>query len=95
MIIDKGKTASIRKAFGTALAKAGETNQNVVVLDADLACSTQTKIFQDKFPERFFDVVLLRKRQKATGRNNLARLNKAGAVMQRRVVPENRDEQGG
>ena len=55
MKIDKTNTKSIRKAFGEALARAGEQNKNIVVLDADLACSTQTKIFADKFPERFFD----------------------------------------
>ena len=55
MNIDTLKTASIRKAFGTTLAKLGEENEKIVVLDADLACSTQTKIFQEKFPNRFFD----------------------------------------
>ena len=46
---------SIRNVFGETLAKLGETNKNIVVLDADLACSTQTQIFGKKFPERFFD----------------------------------------
>ena len=46
---------SIRSAFGKALQDVGRENPNVVVLDADLACSTQTKLFADKFPERFFD----------------------------------------
>ena len=55
MQIDKGKTSSIRKAFGKTLTHAGELNKNLVVLDADLACSTQTKIFQEQYPERFFD----------------------------------------
>lgn len=55
MIIDKTKKSSIRKAFGKTLAQLGEYDNNIVVLDADLACSTQTKMFQDKFPERFFD----------------------------------------
>ena len=32
-----------------------EGNDKVVVLDADLASSTQTKMFGDKFPDRFFD----------------------------------------
>lgn len=55
MKIDKNKTKSIRKAFGNALAEIGEINEKIVVMDADLACSTQTKIFGDKFPDRFFD----------------------------------------
>ena len=55
MEIDKTNKGSIRKALGTSLVKAGEKYSNVVVLDADLACSTQTKLFQEKFPQRFFD----------------------------------------
>jgi transketolase len=33
----------------------GATNPNIVVLDADLACSTQTGKFAAKYPERFFN----------------------------------------
>ena len=55
MDIDISKTASIRKAFGNALAELGKINPQIVVMDADLSCSTQTKIFADKFPERFFN----------------------------------------
>lgn len=46
---------SIRSAFGNALCEVGEKNPKVVVLDADVACSTQTQIFAKKYPERFFD----------------------------------------
>lgn len=55
MKIDKDKKSSIRKAFGKALVDVGNDNENIVVLDADLACSTQTKMFQEKYPDRFFD----------------------------------------
>lgn len=55
MKIDKNNTGSVRKAFGKTLAQIGENNKKIVVMDSDLACSTQTKIFADKFPERFFD----------------------------------------
>lgn len=55
MKIDKKKTNSIRKAFGKTLAEIGEFNEKIVVMDSDLSCSTQTKIFADKFPERFFN----------------------------------------
>lgn len=55
MKVDKSINQSIRKAFGRALVQAGELNENVVVLDSDLSCSTQTKMFADKFPERFFN----------------------------------------
>lgn len=47
---------SVRSAYGKALAELGRENKNIVVLDADLSCSTQTKIFAKEFPERFFDV---------------------------------------
>ena len=44
-----------REAYGNALATLGEKNENIVVLDADLAEATKTCIFKKKFPERFFD----------------------------------------
>ncbi len=44
-----------RKAYGDAIAELGAENEKIVVLDADLASATQTKIFADKFPDRFFD----------------------------------------
>lgn len=55
MKIDKTKTSSIRKAFGKTLVEAGELNEKIVVMDADLACSTQTQMFGNKYPDRFFD----------------------------------------
>ena len=45
---------AIREAFGMALAQLGEANEDVVVLDADLASSTKVTYFAEKFPERFF-----------------------------------------
>ena len=56
MLINKKEKKSIRSAFGKTLAKLGQTHPEIVVMDADLACSTQTQIFQKEFPERFFDV---------------------------------------
>jgi len=56
MTLDTQKRRAIRNIFGETLAKLGETNKDIVVLDADLACSTQTQIFGKKFPDRFFDV---------------------------------------
>ena len=55
MLIDKSKKNSIRKSFGSTLAMLGEKNKDIVVMDADLACSTQTIMFGNKYPERFFD----------------------------------------
>ena len=44
-----------RKAYGDAIAELGAENEKIVVLDADLASATQTKIFAARFPDRFFD----------------------------------------
>lgn len=46
---------ALRKQFGETLVALGAENPNIVVLDADLACSTQTQMFGDKYPERFFN----------------------------------------
>lgn len=56
MIIDRTKKRAVREAFGKALVDLGKSNENIVVLDADLSASTQTKLFAKEFPERFFDV---------------------------------------
>ena len=49
-----GDKVATRVAYGDALVKFGE-NPNVVVLDADLAKSTNTNKFAEKYPDRFFD----------------------------------------
>lgn len=46
---------ALRVQLGETLAELGETVPELVVLDADLSCSTQTQIFAKKFPERFFN----------------------------------------
>ena len=55
MSVSSRERRSIRNVFGDTLAKLGEKNKDIVVLDADLACSTQTQRFGKVFPERFFD----------------------------------------
>ena len=47
---------SLRKEYGKMLVEKGKENNNIVVLDADLAKSTQTEAFKKVFPERFFDM---------------------------------------
>ena len=44
-----------RVAYGEHLAKLGAENPKIVVLDADLAVTTNTAKFQAVCPERFFD----------------------------------------
>ncbi len=55
MIINKNERKSIRSVFGKTLAELGKVNPNIVVLDADLSCSTQTQVFAKEFPDRFFN----------------------------------------
>ena len=45
-----------RDCYGNALVELGRKNKNIVVLDADLSCSTRTNIFAREFPERFFNL---------------------------------------
>ena len=48
--------ASVRVAYGQALADYGAVNPDVVVVDADVSASTQTHFFAKRFPERFFNL---------------------------------------
>lgn len=45
-----------REAYGKALAALANTNENVVVLDADLSKSTKTADFKAVAPEKFFNM---------------------------------------
>ena len=47
---------STRQAYGEALKKLAKENENIVVLDADLAKSTKTIEFKKVAPNRFFDM---------------------------------------
>ena len=47
---------SSRNGYGEGLVAAGEKDENVVVLCADLTESTRSHLFQDRFPERFIEV---------------------------------------
>lgn len=46
----------IRAGFGRGLKLAGEKNENVVALCADLTESTQMHLFRDAFPKRFIEI---------------------------------------
>ena len=46
----------IRKGFGRGLKTAGEQDDRVVALCADLTESTQMHLFRDAFPERFVEI---------------------------------------
>lgn len=45
-----------RKGFGEGLVIAGEKNQNIVALSADLTESTQMEAFRKAYPDRFIEV---------------------------------------
>lgn len=49
------KKMATREAWGNTLKKLGELHDDVVVLDADLAAATKTRIFKKAFPERHID----------------------------------------
>ncbi|RJS92779.1 transketolase family protein [Candidatus Bathyarchaeota archaeon] len=50
------RKASIRRAYGQALAEYGAENPDVAVVVADVSSSVQTGFFAERFPERFFNV---------------------------------------
>jgi transketolase len=45
-----------RKFYGEALVNLGKENKDVVVLEADLGKSTMSILFQEAFPQRFFEM---------------------------------------
>lgn len=53
---DDVKLEPIRAGFGRGLKKAGENNEAVVALCADLTDSTQISLFAKAFPERFIEM---------------------------------------
>lgn len=52
----KEEKKATRQSYGEALRKIGSENENIVVLDADLAGATKSDIFKKEFPDRFFDM---------------------------------------
>lgn len=50
------KKIATRQSYGETLLKLGKENENVVVLDADLAGATKTELFAKEYPDRFFDM---------------------------------------
>lgn len=52
----KEEEKTTREGFGEGLLKAGETDQRVVALCADLTDSVRMDLFRAKFPTRFFEM---------------------------------------
>jgi transketolase len=49
-------TKSQRAAYGETLIELGKEDNNIVVLEADLGKSTMSCLFQNEFPERYFEM---------------------------------------
>ena len=49
------KKKATRESYGEALVELAQTNDKIVVFDADLAKATKTDLFKKACPERFFD----------------------------------------
>lgn len=45
-----------RQVYGQTLVELGRENRNIVVLEADLGKSTMSCLFQQEFPERYFEM---------------------------------------
>jgi len=56
MYLEMSETEDFRKAYGNTLRALGEENDKIVVLDADVFHHTNTHIFEEQFPERFFQI---------------------------------------
>jgi transketolase len=52
----KLNTKNMREAYGLSLVELGKRDKNVVALEADLGKSTRTILFQESFPDRYFEM---------------------------------------
>ena len=49
--MDINNKKATRQSYGEALLELGKENENIVVLDSDLASATKTDLFAKEFPE--------------------------------------------
>jgi transketolase len=57
---------NMREAYGMALLALGKAHPEVVALDADLGKSTRSVLFQEAFPERYFQMGIAEQNMAAT-----------------------------
>jgi len=57
---------NMREAYGLALLELGRKNPHVVALEADLGKSTRSVLFQEAFPERYFQMGIAEQNMAAT-----------------------------
>jgi transketolase len=53
---DELKLIATRQGYGEGLVAAGEADERVVVLSADLTESTRSNLFKEKYPDRFIQI---------------------------------------
>lgn len=53
--MEEVKKVATRDSYGQTLVELGKENENIIVMDADLAEATKTAYFKKEFPDRFFD----------------------------------------
>lgn len=71
----KGELIATRMAYGQALAHLGAASKRIVVLDAEVKNSTFADIFEQKYPERFFQCFIAEQNMVSMG-VGFARSNK-------------------
>lgn len=54
--LNKPELINMRKAYGNALVHLGQTHPDVVVLSADVSNSDHSYMFEEAYPDRFFNV---------------------------------------
>jgi transketolase len=59
-------TRSLRVAYGQALVELGKEDERIVVLEADLGKSTMSILFQEQYPERYFEMGIAEQNMAAT-----------------------------
>jgi transketolase len=57
---------NMREAYGLALLELGRKNRDVVALEADLGKSTRSVLFQEAFPDRYFQMGIAEQNMAAT-----------------------------
>lgn len=57
---------NMREAYGLALLELGKANRDVVALEADLGKSTRSVLFQEAFPDRYFQMGIAEQNMAAT-----------------------------
>jgi len=55
-----------RTAYGNALVELGKQNENIVALEADLGKSTMSYMFQQQFPDRYFEMSIAEQNMAST-----------------------------